>query len=153
MNIALDGVWRGLAWGCSFAGRPSIQLALSEPGDPPGREQPTTRFTFESLATLLSHSMREIALIQIHSVQFSNTGNIQSIGDPLAQRSVYPLITHLLEALEHRVVLTADNRTDISLVDPRTNVVLAPRPPGSGLVEENYWGNLNHLNDEGELLF
>jgi len=92
-------------------------------------------------------------MIQIHSCPMDITGRIAEIGDPLSQVAVYPLVTHLLESLELRVCVHVSNRTDISLLDPRANIILIPFSPSTRHQDDNYWANLNYLSEDGEILF
>ncbi len=153
MRFEIEGLWMGLAWGCASAGRPSIQLVLRETTGSPQKENRGISLTYQSLAEILRSPLQKLNVIQVHSAQLSPEGHILRIGDPLVQTSIYPLITHLLEPLETRVIVHVNNQTDISLLDPRTNVILAPTPPSSGLVENNYWANLEYLSEDGEILF
>ena len=153
MKFHIDGIWRSLSWGCAFAGRPSIQIVMKDRSgqfdETPGRNT----ISFYGLIQLLDSSVKKLKLVQIHSVNFRPDGSIKSVGDPLTQEGIFPLVTHLLENIENRVILHVNNCTDISMLDPRANIVLIPFPPSSGKEKLNYWSNIEYLSDDGEILF
>ncbi len=149
----IRGVWSGLCWGCAFAGRPSVQLNLHDSVDIEESDTEAIHIEFMELMDLVSPTVSQLQLIQIHASEFTSKGKIHRIGDPLYQDKIMPFITHLLEYIDIRVVLMLNNHTDISLLDPRTSIVLAPSSPSSLNHEQNYWANLGHLSDEGEILF
>jgi len=143
----------GLAWGCASAGRPAIQLVLRDIHSSSGKGDRGITLTYESLVKLLRPPLTKLNLIQIHATHLDSNGNIADVGDPLTQTDIFPLITHLLEPLETRVIVHVNNHTDISFIDPRANVVLLPSPPSSGNQNKNYWANLEYLSEDGEILF
>jgi 7-carboxy-7-deazaguanine synthase len=51
------------------------------------------------------------------------------------------------------VSLETGGALDISAVDPRVSVILDIKTPGSGEVEKNLWGNLEHLKPKDEVKF
>ncbi len=153
MIFRVKGVWRGLTWGCALAGRPSVQLALMDNYDLEHSSSRGITFHFDELIDVIAESLHQLQIIQIHAVTFHSNGTLQRIGDPAYQEKVFPLVTHLLEQIEYRVILHFNNQTDISMLDPRANVVLVPSTPSSGNASENYWGNLEYLSDDDEILF
>lgn len=152
MDFQVQGLWRNLTWGCATAGRPSVQLVLSDTSTKVKQNTNTSVWSLETVIEAIEEPLASIKILQIHSVSFGN-GQISSIGDPLEYNDIYPLITHLLEELEHRVIIHLNNKTDISMVDPRANIVLVPVMPHMGDTHQNYWANLEYLSDEAELLF
>jgi len=153
LRYEIAGIWMGLAWGCASAGRPAIQLVLQDIHSSSDNGDRGISLMYDSLIKLLRKPLAKLNLIQIHATDLDSSGNILSVGDPLTQTDIYPLITHLLEPLETRVIVHVNNHTDISFIDPRANVVLIPSPPSSGNQNNNYWANLEYLSEEGEILF
>jgi len=149
----IKGVWSGLTWGCSLAGRPAVQLAFADGYDLARDASHPYRVHFNDLIDIISEPLFEFQIIQLHAVSFYSGGKIKRVGDPLYQEKIYPLVTHLLEQIDHQVMIHVNNRTDISMLDPRVNTVLCPEPPSGGLEQENYWGNLDHLSEEDEVMF
>ncbi|HKJ69311.1 MAG TPA: hypothetical protein VKA68_15230 [bacterium] len=153
MIFRVKGIWRGLTWGCALAGRPSVQLALMDKYDLERDSPKGLDLHFDDLIEIIAEPLRKLQIIQIHAVTFHPNGSVKRIGDPSYQDKMFPLVTHLLEQIEHRVILHFNNQTDISMVDPRANIVLVPTLPSSGDISENYWGNLEYLSDDDEILF
>jgi len=152
VNIEIAGVWRNLSWGCAYAGRPSLQIHLQDPGEKEAKHHGLS-LPFHGIPALFAKQIRRFKIIQIHAVTFNAHGKILCVGDPLSQEFVYPLLTSLLSEIENRVILHVNNQTDISRVDPRTNIILVPVVPSQGDVDQNYWANLNYLSEDGEILF
>ena len=73
-------------------------------------------------------------------------------GEPLAQKECLPLLQKLCDA-GFDVSLETGGAMDISKVDPRVSVILDIKTPGSGEVEKNLWGNLDHLQAKDEVKF
>ncbi|MCF7804074.1 MAG: hypothetical protein K9N46_12060 [Candidatus Marinimicrobia bacterium] len=153
MQFKIAGIWRSLAWGCAQAGRPSIQIQLASERVFPEEDETYTSISFQALVHLLTRPLRQLHTVQIHAVSFDAQGQIVSVDDPLSQTHIHHFITYLLGDFDNRVIVHTNNATDISLVDPRTNVVLTPIMPSRGDPDVNYWPNLNYLSEEGEILF
>ncbi len=73
-------------------------------------------------------------------------------GEPLAQKECLPLLQKLCDA-GFDVSLETGGAMDISKVDPRVSIILDIKTPGSGEVEKNLWGNLDHLQAKDEVKF
>ena len=73
-------------------------------------------------------------------------------GEPLAQRDCPTLLAALCDA-GYDVSLETSGALDIALVDPRVSRIVDLKTPGSGEVERNLWGNLDHLTSHDELKF
>ena len=153
MIYQIAGIWRNLSWGCAYAGQPSVQIQLPDAREYFARDGDLSTLSFSSLVAVLNPQIKRYRTLQIHAVRFDARGQIETISDPLYQPAVYPLMSYFLNDLENRIVLQADNTTDISLVDPRVNTVLMPITPSRGKPADNYWYNLNYLSEEGEILF
>jgi len=149
----IKGVWSGLTWGCALAGRPAVHVAFADEYDLAKETSQAYQVHFSDLVEIVSKPLFEYQIIQLHAVSFYTGGAIKRVGDPLYQDKIFPLVTHLLEQIDHQVVIHVNNRTDISMLDPRVNTVLCPEPPSTGLERDNYWGNLDHLSEEDEVLF
>ncbi|MBS1271168.1 MAG: hypothetical protein MAGBODY4_00297 [Candidatus Marinimicrobia bacterium] len=139
--------------GGAYAGRPSLQIHLRDIGREVEPKRPGLSLPFYRIPSLFAKQIQRLSIIQVHAVTFSAQGEILRAGDPLSQLAVYPLLTSLLSDIENRVILPVNNQTDISRVDPRTNIVLMPVTPSQGNVNLNYWANLNYLSEDGEILF
>lgn len=73
-------------------------------------------------------------------------------GEPLAQKQCLPLLHKLCDA-GFDVSLETSGAMDIRDVDPRVSVIMDIKTPGSGEVEKNLWGNLEHLKQKDEVKF
>ena len=152
MDFQVHGLWRNLTWGCATAGRPSIQLVLSDTSTDKKQNRNPSVWSLETVIEAIEEPLEKIRILHIHSASLQD-GQITSIGDPLEYNDIYPLVTHTLEELEYRVIIHLNNKTDISMMDPRANIVLVPVMPHMGEPNQNYWANLDYLSDDDELLF
>jgi 7-carboxy-7-deazaguanine synthase len=73
-------------------------------------------------------------------------------GEPLAQKGCLVLLQELCDA-GYSVSLETGGAIDISPVDKRVSVILDVKTPDSGEVENNIWGNLEHLKQTDEVKF
>jgi 7-carboxy-7-deazaguanine synthase len=73
-------------------------------------------------------------------------------GEPLAQKKCLVLLKQLCDA-GYEVSLETGGAIDTGAVDPRVSVILDIKTPGSGEVEKNLWGNLQHLKPKDEVKF
>lgn len=73
-------------------------------------------------------------------------------GEPLAQKGCLVLLQELCDA-GYSVSLETGGAIDISPVDKRVSVILDVKTPDSGEVENNVWGNLEHLKQTDEVKF
>lgn len=73
-------------------------------------------------------------------------------GEPLAQKKCLVLLKKLCDA-GYEVSLETGGGIDTSGVDDRVAVILDIKTPGSGEVEKNLWGNLQHLKPKDEVKF
>jgi 7-carboxy-7-deazaguanine synthase len=73
-------------------------------------------------------------------------------GEPLAQKGCLVLLQQLCDA-GYSVSLETGGAIDISPVDKRVSVILDVKTPDSGEVENNVWGNLEHLKQTDEVKF
>ncbi|MCI5145628.1 MAG: hypothetical protein D3923_08870 [Candidatus Electrothrix sp. AR3] len=65
-------------------------------------------------------------------------------GEPLLQKMVYPLMRHLL-ADERDVLLETGGSINIIQVPTQVGVILDLKCPGSGMLNNNQWANLDLL--------
>jgi len=68
-------------------------------------------------------------------------------GEPLAQKSVFPFITALLDK-GYEVLIETGGFVSTEDVDPRAKVILDIKCPASGEAERNHWPNLERLRSE-----
>jgi 7-carboxy-7-deazaguanine synthase len=73
-------------------------------------------------------------------------------GEPLAQKGCLVLLQELCDA-GYSVSLETGGAIDISPVDKRVSVILDVKTPDSGEVENNVWGNLEHIKQTDEVKF
>ncbi|ADE10763.1 7-carboxy-7-deazaguanine synthase QueE [Sideroxydans lithotrophicus] len=73
-------------------------------------------------------------------------------GEPLAQKNCLFLLRALCDA-GYEVSLETGGALDVSGVDARVMKVLDIKTPGSGEVQKNLWGNLQHLGRHDEIKF
>jgi len=75
-----------------------------------------------------------------------------TVGEPLLQRNVLPLMSLLADA-GHTVLLETSGAHDISKVDPRVHRIMDLKTPGSGEADKNLWSNIDHLAERDEVKF
>jgi 7-carboxy-7-deazaguanine synthase len=73
-------------------------------------------------------------------------------GEPLLQKNVLPLMSILADA-GCTVLLETSGAHDISQVDPRVHRIMDLKTPGSGEVDRNLYGNIQHLAERDEVKF
>jgi 7-carboxy-7-deazaguanine synthase len=73
-------------------------------------------------------------------------------GEPLLQPEIHQLIDRLHVAGK-KVLLETNGSRDISKLDPRVQVILDVKTPGSGMAALNLEGNYRHLGDNHQLKF
>lgn len=71
-------------------------------------------------------------------------------GEPLAQKSAFPLMTSLADA-GYEVALETSGALPIHAVDPRVSRIVDIKPPSSGEADKNLWENLDSLNSQDEV--
>jgi len=73
-------------------------------------------------------------------------------GEPLLQPEIHQLIDRL-HAAGKKVLLETNGSRDISNIDPRVQVILDVKTPGSGMAEFNYEKNYQQLGRNQQLKF
>ncbi len=73
-------------------------------------------------------------------------------GEPLLQKEIFPLLTHLCNE-GYLVSLETGGSLDITPVDERVITILDIKCPGSKMHQKNYWRNLEQLRDHDEVKF
>ncbi|MEX2490043.1 MAG: 7-carboxy-7-deazaguanine synthase QueE [Pseudomonadales bacterium] len=73
-------------------------------------------------------------------------------GEPLAQPACLDLLTALCDA-GYQVSLETGGALDIAPVDPRVNIVLDLKTPGSGEMSRNLYANVGHLKPLDQVKF
>jgi 7-carboxy-7-deazaguanine synthase len=68
-------------------------------------------------------------------------------GEPLAQKNVFPFISELCDRC-YEVLIETGGYVSTENVDPRAQVILDIKCPGSGEAERNHWPNLDRLRPE-----
>ncbi len=73
-------------------------------------------------------------------------------GEPLIQRETPRLISDLVKE-RYTVLLETNGSQDISVVDSKCIRIVDIKCPSSGMKQENYWKNLEHLASTDQLKF
>ena len=73
-------------------------------------------------------------------------------GEPLAQRQASDLIQALMDS-DHTVLVETSGSINIASVPEGAHIIMDIKPPGSGEVEANDWGNLERLRSGDEVKF
>jgi 7-carboxy-7-deazaguanine synthase len=73
-------------------------------------------------------------------------------GEPLLQKPVLPLLTHLCDEFR-TVLLETSGAVSIGQVDPRVARIVDIKCPGSGEAERNCWANIDLLTPRDEVKF
>ncbi len=73
-------------------------------------------------------------------------------GEPLAQKSCWPLLTRLCDG-GYSVSLETSGAIDLTAVDSRVSRIVDIKTPGSGEDGKNRWENIAHLNVRDEIKF
>jgi 7-carboxy-7-deazaguanine synthase len=73
-------------------------------------------------------------------------------GEPLQQKEVFTLMDALLEE-NFRVMLETSGSLSVADVPSPVIKIIDLKCPGSGEVDKNHWGNLNHLSPVDEIKF
>lgn len=73
-------------------------------------------------------------------------------GEPLAQKQCITLLKRLCDA-GYSVSLETGGSLDTSHIDSRVSIILDIKTPGSGEMQKNLWGNLQHLKPSDEVKF
>lgn len=89
--------------------------------------------------------MAQVSAIPVDMVEITG-------GEPLLQPEIHLLIDRL-QAAGKKVLLETNGSFDISGVDPRVQVILDVKTPGSGMAAFNYEPNYRHLGDNHQLKF
>lgn len=97
-------------------------------------------------------SLREIADIVAEVASYQPRYITVTGGEPLAQPDCLSLLSQLCE-LGAEVSLETSGAMDISAVDPRVNIVLDLKTPGSGELDRNLFANLDCLKPSDQIKF
>jgi 7-carboxy-7-deazaguanine synthase len=73
-------------------------------------------------------------------------------GEPLLQPAALRLVSRLLDA-GYRVLVETGGHRDVTPVDPRAHLILDVKTPGSGMVDQVDWKNLERLRPGDEVKF
>lgn len=73
-------------------------------------------------------------------------------GEPLAQKHTPALIQKLLDAGK-TVLIETGGSEDISVLPPKTHVIMDIKCPGSKMQDRNLWSNIEHLKKSDEVKF
>jgi 7-carboxy-7-deazaguanine synthase len=73
-------------------------------------------------------------------------------GEPLAQSNAVSLLTRLCDE-GYTVLLETSGAADTSTVDPRVHIILDVKCPGSGMMDQMHWPNVERLRPHDEVKF
>ena len=89
----------------------------------------------------------------VEKVQSFGIGLVEVTGgEPLQQKEVFTLMDALLEE-NFRVMLETSGSLSVADVPSPVIKIIDLKCPGSGEVDKNHWGNLNHLSPVDEIKF
>ncbi|MEW6561642.1 MAG: 7-carboxy-7-deazaguanine synthase QueE [Pseudomonadota bacterium] len=143
-TLRINEIFYSLQGETSRAGLPTVFVRLT--GCPMRCTYCDTSYAFTGGQTMaLSAVLNEVAHYAPEYVTVTG-------GEPLAQKNCLLLLQALCDA-GYRVSLETGGGLDIRGVDPRVMTVLDIKTPGSGEVEKNLWGNLEHLKPQDEIKF
>ena len=100
------------------------------------------------------HGGRKISVQDVvGKVQSFGIGLVEVTGgEPLQQKEVFTLMDALLEE-NFRVMLETSGSLSVADVPSPVIKIIDLKCPGSGEVDKNHWGNLNHLSPVDEIKF
>jgi len=144
MTLRLHEIFYSLQGESSRVGLPTVFVRLT--GCPMRCVYCDTAYAFNGgQTTPISEIMERVASYGARYVTVTG-------GEPLAQKNCLILLKGLCDA-GYEVSLETGGAMDTSDVDPRVAVILDVKTPGSGEVEKNLWGNLDHLKPADEVKF
>ncbi len=100
---------------------------------------------YEGKRRLLDDVVAEVLSYQCPLVELTG-------GEPLLQKAALPLMTALCDAGK-TVLIETSGAHDISGIDPRVHRIMDLKTPGSGMVDRNRYGNIEHLTKKDEVKF
>lgn len=144
MNLRITEIFYSLQGETRTVGLPTVFVRLT--GCPLRCLYCDTAYAFHGGSSLtLPEILTEVAKYQPHYVTVTG-------GEPLAQKGCLDLLTALCDA-DYEVSLETGGALDVSTVDPRVIKVVDLKTPGSGEVERNRYGNIEHLTPHDQVKF
>lgn len=143
-DLRLTEIFYSIQGESTHAGRPCVFVRLSRCNLRCTWCDTTYSFKGGDLRTL-DDVMAEVAEYQCKVVEVTG-------GEPLLQPSVHPFMTRLCDE-GYEVLLETSGSLDISGVDPRVNIIMDLKAPGSGEVAKNREENVKHLKSSDEVKF
>ena len=144
MTLRLHEIFYSLQGESSRVGLPTVFVRLT--GCPMRCVYCDTAYAFNGgQTTPISEIMERVASYGARYVTVTG-------GEPLAQKNCLVLLKQLCDA-GYEVSLETGGAMDTGEVDARVAVILDVKTPGSGEVEKNLWGNLDHLKPADEVKF
>ena len=144
MTLRLHEIFYSLQGESSRVGLPTVFVRLT--GCPMRCVYCDTAYAFNGgQTTPISEIMERVASYGARYVTVTG-------GEPLAQKNCLILLKQLCDA-GYEVSLETGGAMDTSEVDARVAVILDVKTPGSGEMEKNLWGNLDHLKPADEVKF
>lgn len=143
-TLRISEVFHSLQGETSRVGLPTVFVRLT--GCPLRCEYCDTTYAFSGGQSMtLEAIIAEVARHQPHYVCVTG-------GEPLAQKNCLSLLSALCNT-GYAVSLETSGALDVGGVDARVQKVIDIKTPGSGEMERNLWGNLEHLLPHDEIKF
>ncbi|MDX1252780.1 MAG: 7-carboxy-7-deazaguanine synthase QueE [Gammaproteobacteria bacterium] len=144
LNLRITEIFYSLQGETRTVGLPTVFVRLT--GCPLRCRYCDTAYAFHGGSPMtLPEILTEVAKYQPHYVTITG-------GEPLAQKGCLDLLTALCDA-GYEVSLETGGALDAAAVDPRVIKVVDLKTPGSGEVEKNRYGNIEHLTRQDQVKF
>ena len=144
MRLKVSEIFYSIQGEADTVGCPTVFVRLS--GCPLRCQYCDTAYAFHGGKTMTVHSVTA-AVSEYSCRHVTVTG-----GEPLAQKSCFPLLSALCDQ-GYRVALETGGSLDIGCVDSRVSRVLDIKTPGSGEAAQNRWDNLDCIGDKDVIKF
>lgn len=144
MKLKIHEIFHSLQGESTRVGLPTVFVRLT--GCPMRCVYCDTAYAFSGGSNM------EIADILLKVAEYGAKYVTVTGGEPLAQKGCHVLLKTLCDA-GYSVSLETGGAIDIAPVDARVSVILDVKTPGSGEMENNLWGNLQHLKETDEVKF
>ncbi len=139
MNLRITEIFLSIQGESSHAGRPCAFVRLT--GCPMRCVWCDSEYTFTGGEKMSFEQIYEkLENFGCHLVEVTG-------GEPLAQKSVFPFITGLLDK-GYEVLIETGGYVSTERVDERAKIILDVKCPASGEAGRNHWANLERLRSE-----
>jgi 7-carboxy-7-deazaguanine synthase len=144
MNLRITEIFLSLQGESRTVGVPTVFVRLT--GCPLRCQYCDTAYAFHGGESLsLAEVMQRVSEFGVRHVTVTG-------GEPLAQKSCLPLLTHLCDA-GYQVSLETSGAIAVDEVDRRVSKVMDFKTPGSGEAARNRFANVEHLTSHDQVKF